>query len=87
MSGVLKVKHYHRDTPLGVRITIGGPLLSASKDGCILRGTVSTIAQEYGISKATIYRIRKKAIKSLENGSFDVSSQRKKQKPERNPWP
>ena len=77
MSGMLRAKRYKKDTPLGVRYAIAGRLLQASKDGRIPRGTVPAIAHEYGLSKSTIYRIHKKAVKSLEAGSFDLSPKRK----------
>ncbi len=77
MSGVLSAKRFHKDTPLGVRLTIAGRLLKASKDGRIPRGTVPAMAHEYGVSKSTIYRIHRKAVKSLANGQLDVSCKRK----------
>ena len=77
LSGMLRAKQIRAETPLGVRIAIAGRLLHASKDGRIPRGTVPAIVRDFGVSKATVYRINKKAVTSLANGSFDVSSKRK----------
>ncbi len=63
---------------MGIRLSIAGRLLEASKNGRIPTGTVPAIAKEYGVSKSTIYRIRKKAVTSLSNGRLDVSNERKK---------
>ncbi len=80
MSGTLHAKRFMKDTPLGVHYAIARGLFEASKDGHLPRGIVPTMAHEYGVSKSTIYRIRKKAVKSLESGSLDLSSKRKNKK-------
>ncbi len=78
MTGILRARRVQSETPLGVRVLIARRLLQSSKDGCIPKGTVPSIAKEFGVSKSTIYRINRKAVKSLSEGCLDVSSQRKK---------
>ncbi len=78
MSAPLRAKRFNQETPLGMRLSIAGKLLQSSKNGRILRGTVPAIANEYGISKSTIYRIHKKTVKSLADGKLDLSSARRK---------
>ncbi len=78
MSGVLRAKRVIKETPLPVRLCIVGRTLQAMKNGRIPPGTVPAIANEYGVSRQTIYRLHKKAVTSMANGCLDVSTARKK---------
>ena len=88
MNNGLQSKRTNRDIPMEVPHAIVASLFIESKDGTLPKGTVPSIAAEYSVSRQTVYRLKQKAVKQLQNGQLDLSTQRTNcgRKSKYDPW-
>ena len=77
MNNNLQTKRTNSDVPMEVRHAIVASLFGASKEGRCPKGTIPSIAAKYRVSKRTVYCLKNKAVKQLQDGVIDLTTQRK----------
>ncbi len=74
MAGQSKMSARRGDVPYEVRGAIVARCFELSKNGHFARGDIPMVAAEYGIHRATVYRIYNRALKQLKKGYLDLST-------------